>query len=165
MDELIKNSIKTRKDALFNSYDIKEKSILNKIEDLFNRINQLGEKCSDANEFETEFANSSLNQEYLNLFTEVATTCKPKNLSNNTDYSYDNSISGDEILEDVTDVIKDQADSAINYTKRQVNQEVYDKVRNIPLVGEALEIKQYKDFFGRFKKKKDNEDNSENDDN
>ena len=151
MKDLVKNSIEARKNAFFASYDIKNKDILNKIEDLFNRINELGEKCNDITEFESEFANSPLNQEYINLFTEIATTCSPEG-------TVENESTGELIMDEITNEIKDQADSATHYIKRQANQEVYDKVRDIPGVGEVLEVKQYMDLFGRFKKKKDSED-------
>lgn len=70
----IETAIKSRKDAFFAAYDIKDESLLKEIEDLFNRISEFGKTCSDYMDFETKFATSPLNQEYINLFTKAATT-------------------------------------------------------------------------------------------
>lgn len=70
----IETAIKSRKDAFFAAYDIKDESLLKEIEDLFDRISEFGKTCSDYMDFETKFATSPLNQEYINLFTKAATT-------------------------------------------------------------------------------------------
>ena len=70
----IETAIKSRKDAFFAAYDIKDESLLKEIEDLFDRISEFGKACSDYMDFETKFATSPLNQEYINLFTKAATT-------------------------------------------------------------------------------------------
>ena len=70
----IETAIKSRKDAFFAAYDIKDEGLLKEIEDLFNRISEFGKTCSDYMDFETKFATSPLNQEYINLFTKAATT-------------------------------------------------------------------------------------------
>ena len=44
MDNIIKQSIEGRKNAIFNSYEVTDKVMINKIDDLFNRINDFGEK-------------------------------------------------------------------------------------------------------------------------
>ena len=77
MDENVKNSIKARRDAIFNAYEVGagEKK---KVDTLFAEIEKLGKSCKDVMEFEAEFAKSSLNQQYLDLFTEVATSSQPK---------------------------------------------------------------------------------------
>ena len=72
MDNIIKQSIEGRKNAIFNSYEVTDKVMINKIDDLFNRINDFGEKYNDVGTFESEFANSPLNNEYINIFTELA---------------------------------------------------------------------------------------------
>ena len=77
MNDLVKASIEGRKNAIFSAYDITEQSIIDKIEDLFKRINEFGETCTDSMDFESKFASSELNQEYVELFTEIATKCKP----------------------------------------------------------------------------------------
>ena len=39
--------------------------------------------------------------------------------------------------------------------RRRARQDIYNKARDIPVVGEALTAKQHFDFFSRFKKKDD----------
>ena len=76
MNEYVKLSIKGRKDIFSNNYEIKNKDILDKIEDLFKRIEDFGKNFSDAMEFEQSFMASPLNEEYNNLLSEVASKCK-----------------------------------------------------------------------------------------
>ena len=153
MNDLIKASIEARKIAIFNAYEIKEQTIIDKIDELFNKINEFGESCSDSSDFETKFTSSSLNQEYINIFTEIATNCKQKELTIEDDESI--KTDGEYILEDVTSEIKYQAESATQPLRRKATQEVFDKARDIPVVGEVLNAKQHIDFFSRFRKKKD----------
>ena len=70
----VETAIKGRKDAFFAAYDIKDEALLKEIDDLFARISEFGKSCSDYMDFETKFATSPLNQEYINLFTKAATT-------------------------------------------------------------------------------------------
>ena len=51
--------------------------------------------------------------------------------------------------------VRNAVGASIPTTRAAVHQEVYDKARDIPILDEVLEVKQYADFFGRFKKKKD----------
>lgn len=74
----VETAIKGRKDAFFAAYDIKNEDIKHEIDTLFERINDFGKSCSDYTDFETKFATSPLNQEYIALFTKVATTEKSK---------------------------------------------------------------------------------------
>ena len=74
----IETAIKSRKDAFFTAYDIKDQATIAEIEDLFNRITEFGKTCSDYMDFETKFATSPLNQEYINMFTKVATSSTSK---------------------------------------------------------------------------------------
>ena len=77
MDQYIKQSIQSRKEAIFNAYEVGADG-KKKIEALFTEIEKLGEKCKDVGEFESEFASSPLNQKYLDLFTEIATSTPAK---------------------------------------------------------------------------------------
>ena len=74
----INTAIKGRKDAFFAAYDIKDEKTLKSIDDLFARIEEFGKTCSDYADFEAKFAASPLNQEYIGLFTKVATTSTSK---------------------------------------------------------------------------------------
>ena len=78
MDKLIKQSIDARKNAFAASYEI-DAEAQKKIGVLFVEIEKMGEKCKDVGEFETNFSKSPLNQQYLDLFTEIATKGATKN--------------------------------------------------------------------------------------
>ena len=161
MNDLVKTSIEGRKNAIFSAYDIKEQSIIEKIEDLFRRINELGESCTDSMDFESKFASSDLNQEYIQLFTEIATNCKPivrddqgnKQVKSDAEY----------VAEEVASEIRYQARNVTGPIRRQAHQEVYDKARNTPVIGDIMYAKQLTDFFGKFNKKKTKDENKEDD--
>lgn len=153
MNDLVKTSIEGRKNAIFSTYNITEQSIKDKIEDLFKRINELGEKCSDNMEFESKFASSSLNQEYIQLFTEIATTCTQivRQPTENRNVKSD----GEYIAEEVASEIRYQTRNATEPIRRQIHEETLKSARNAPVIGEILEAKQYMDLFSKFKKKKE----------
>ena len=134
MDDIIKASIEGRR-AAFSVYQINDKKIINKIDNYFEKLNTFAYHYDDINEFEKDFANSELSKEYTDLFIEVSNKCEISNSDTNL---------ADEIKDDVARGVR-----------REVRQEAYDQVRDIPVVGEALNIKQHFDFFSRFKKKKD----------
>lgn len=148
----VESSIETRKQAFFNAYEISDSELIGKINVLFSKIEEFGKNCSDVMDFESKFASSDLNQEYINLFTEVAQKCTPKTYTSEPV----NVKSGKEyIMDDIKSEIKYQADSLTQPMRHELYQETYDKVRDIPVVGEALSAKQHFDFFSKFKKKKD----------
>ncbi len=154
MNDLVKTSIDGRKNAIFSAYNVTEQSIIDKINDLFRRINEFGESCVDNMDFETKFATSSLNQEYIGLFTEIATTCTPivrqveeRQVKSDEEYR----------KEEIQSEIRYQAREATMPVRRQMHEETLKAARNAPVIGEVLEAKQYMDFFGRFKKKKKEE--------
>lgn len=150
MDTFVKSSIDARKKAILDAYNITDDVIKEKIENLFNRIDELGENCKDCSEFETKFASSPLNQEYIDLFTNIATTCQPNNSNiQNTDSSYSEGY----YTRQIKNELEYQIDSATQPIRSKVRQEAYDKAREIPVVDKILEAKQYIDFFGKFKKK------------
>lgn len=152
MNEIVKNSIETRKQAFTCAYNITDQLLIKKIDDLFNRINELGEGCEDAAEFETKFASSQLNQEYINLFTEVASTSMPISYQNE---SANTKSDEDYIKEEIDSELRYQTDSLTQPVRREINQKAYDAARDIPVVGNVLDVKQKIGFFSRFKKNKD----------
>lgn len=159
MNDLVKNSIESRKNAVYSAYDITDQGIIQKIENLFKRINEFGENCSDSLDFENKFASSELNQEYIQLFTEIATTCKP--IIRQSEERYVKS-DKEYILDEFASEIRYQTRNATEPIRRKARQEAYDTARNMPVIGEVLEAKQYIDFFGRFKKKKKKEEETDN---
>ena len=163
MNDLVKSSIEGRKSAVYNSYNIEEQSIIDKIEDLFRRINEFGENCTDNMDFESKFAVSELNQEYIQLFTEIATTCTPivreveeRQVKSDAEYARD----------ELESELRYQAKEATLPMRRKMRQEAYDEARDTPIIGDVMNIKQHIDFFSRFgklrKKKKEDKKEKEN---
>jgi len=152
MNELVKASIDSRHQSFFAAYDIKDENILKKIEELFKRIEEFGAGCIDSADFEMKFASSPLNQEYIDLFTLVAQTSEAKTIEHTENHvKSDAEYLADEVASDVRYV----ADDLTMPARRKARQEVYDKARDIPVLGEAMTAKQHFDFFSRFKKHKD----------
>ena len=142
MNEIIKYNVQSRKDAIFNTYDIRDEEILKMIEEYFKRLEEFAKKFTDSMEFETAFAQNKLSKEYSDIFVKITGSgITPKSIAKDATTSL-----ASEIKEDVTHKIRHEA-----------YQQTYDKARDIPIVGEAMNIKQHIDFFSRFKKKKDNE--------
>lgn len=140
MNEIVKNSVESRRTAIFSSYSINDQELLNKIEDYFKKLNEFASNYNDVMEFENVFATSELSKEYTDLFMEIS-----KIGNSSPDDKKDNVIL-DEIKEDVT-----------HRVRSEVRQDAYNKVRDIPVVGDAMTVKQHFDFFSRFKKKKNDD--------
>ena len=144
MDEMIKNSIESRKNSIINAYDLNDQE-KKEVDDLFIEIENLGLESSDVGDFETKFASSPLNTEYMNLFTKIATSKAKSNTVN--------SVASGTIKNVAESTIRSAVGASIPTTKAAVNQEIYDKARDIPGVGEALGIKQHLDFLNKFRRK------------
>ena len=136
MVEVIKQSIEARKNAIFSSYNVEDKKMLDKIDNLFKKINDFGEKFTDVNEFEKEFANSSLNNDYINIFVELSKVGAPS--------------IGETILESAANEVVSAAmpSRAVIADKRD------QALRDIPVVGDIMQAGQTIDFFNKFRKKK-----------
>lgn len=148
----VESSIETRKQAFFNAYEINDSELIDKINVLFSKIEEFGRSCNDVMDFETKFASSDLNQEYINLFTEIGSKCSPK-VYNSEPVSVKSGASY--IADDIASEVKYQADSLTQPMRHELYQETYDKARDIPVVGDVMNAKQHFDFFSRFKKKND----------
>lgn len=146
MDETIKLSIEGRKNAIINTYELNDKQ-KKEVDDLFIKIEKLGMEAKDSSDFEAKFAASPLNQEYMDLFTKIATEGAKSDLVKGTATSVATGIA--------ESAIRNAVGVKIPTTRAAVHQEVYNAARDIPGVGEVLQVKQYADLFGRFKKKKD----------
>lgn len=160
MNDMVKNSIESRKNAIFSAYEINDDALKNKIKDLFERITFFGESCTDVGDFESKFAISDLNKEYINLFSKIATSCKP--IPQESISYADSKGRGEQVLDDIKDEMEYQVKEMSMPMRRKARQEVYDQARDIPIVGDVMNIKQHIDFFSRFKnlrkKKKDKKD-------
>ena len=107
MNEYVKQSIEGRRLAFSNSYELTD-VYKKRVEELFKKIEELGEKASDAMDFETKFASSPLNTEYTNLFTEIATNCKciiP--INSETEVKSNGEAIMDDVMSDVKYVVED----------------------------------------------------------
>ena len=157
MNESIKISIDARKNAFYNAYNITDNTIKNKIDDLFIRIEELGKTCSDSMNFESKFATSELNQEYINLFTEIATTCSP--ITYESEERTDIKSDSEYIVDDALSEAKYIAEDISSPLRHQAYQATYDAARDIPVVGQVMEANQYINLFNKVtgKNKKDNE--------
>ena len=153
MDKNIEQSIKARRDVVFTTYDVKDEKMLKKIDELFKKINDLGKKCKDVSEFEAKFAESPLNQEYVDLFTEIATGSVSKQAAGQVAASM------------AGGAIEGMARNALGNvvpTRASVRQAADDTLKKTPVVGDVLDIGQKAGYvahlgklFGGRKKKKD----------
>lgn len=140
MNEMVKNSIEARRNAIFSSYDIKDPGLLDRIEEFFNRLNEFGAKYDDITKFETDFAASPLGKEYGELFMIINSTLNPE-----------------EEVDEGKELLEEAAGDVTRYAKRTVKEDLASKARSTPIIGDIMEAKQYHDLFGKFKKKKDDD--------
>ena len=136
MNEMIKNSVESRKNAIYSSYEIRDEYLIRKIEEYFTKLNEFASSYDDVMKFETDFAASPLSKEYTDLFIEISS-------SMNTSEDNNDNIIADEIKEDIK-----------YHARKEIRQEAYDKARDIPVIGEAMDLKNKFDLLRRFKKNK-----------
>ena len=149
MDEYIKQSIDARKNAFSASFEISAE-MQKKIDALFLEIEKLGAKCKDVQEFEAEFSKSPLNQQYMDLFTEIATESAGKQAA------------GQVVKSVATGAVEGVARNALGGvvpTRASVHQKAYDEVRKVPGLGNAIDISEKASYamhlgklFGKKKK-------------
>ena len=160
MDEYIKQSIEGRKNAIGATYEVSAE-MQKKIDALFDEIEKLGGKCKDVGDFEMKFAASSLNQKYLDLFTEVATNSQAKaTVSKVSKKEVGKMVAGGTAVGAIEGALDQVIDNVVP-TRAAVNQEVTDVVRKTPVLGDAMGIAEkvgYAAHLGKMfgkKKKKD----------
>ena len=139
MDEYIKQSIEGRKNAIGATYEVGIE-MQKKIDALFDEIEKLGAKCKDVGDFEAQFAASSLNQKYLDLFTEVATNSQVKVAASKVSKSEISKMVATGTAVGVAESALEQAIDNVVPTRAAVNQEVTDAVRKTPVIGDAMDI-------------------------
>ena len=144
MNEKLKPSIESRKTALFSAYDIKDPGNLKAIDDYFKKLEDFAKDYDDVMKFETAFASSPLCQEYSDLFVQIM----------NTENTIDGQAPVHEVEEEYT-LHDELADDMKRAARRRVRQDVTDKARRTPIIGDVMTAKQHYDLFSRFKKKKD----------
>lgn len=144
MDEIVKSCIESRKNAIVNAYTLND-SQKKEVDDLFVEIEKLGLESTDAGDFEAKFANSPLNSRYMDLFTKIATESAKSDTTSSIATGVAKGVA--------ESTIRNAVGASIPTTRAAVHQEVYDKARDIPGVGEALGIKQHLDFLNKFRRK------------
>ena len=150
MDDQIRLSINGRKAAFENTYELTPDA-KKKIDTLFEKIEALRLECKDSPDFEAKLAASPLNQEYINLFTELAQTCKSKLAP--APESVDAGPTAGDVAKDLIQTQADlSVDGAVQHVRGRAYRAAYDKARDIPVVGDAIDVKNKIDFFSRFKK-------------
>jgi hypothetical protein len=158
MDKLIKQSIDARKNAFSASYKV-DAEMQKKIDALFAEIDKLGEKCKDAGEFEAEFQKSPLNQQYLDLFTEIATKCAPNTVAPKVDTSGIGKTIAGGVVAGALESAADDALRRVVPTRAAVHQKAYDAARSVPGLGDAIDIAEkasYAAHLGKLFRKKKN---------
>ncbi len=142
MNDIIKPSIESRKQALFSAYDIKDEGNLKTIDDYFKRLEEFAKDYNDVMAFETAFASSPLCKEYSDLFVQIM----------NTECTTDGKAPVVDVQEEYTvqDELRDDMKRAV---RRKMRQDAYDQARDVPILGEAMTSKQHFDLFSRFRKK------------
>lgn len=153
MNEMVKNSIDARKNALFTTYEVTSDKLKKEIDELFERIYDFGKDMKDQSEFETKFVSSPLNQEYIDIFTKVATSSPMvQEIKNQTNMA---SVAADM----ATDMVEMELESATMPARRAARQAAYDVARDLPVVGDVLYAKQnidmVKSVTGAYKDKKE----------
>jgi hypothetical protein len=158
MDKLIKQSIDARKNAFSVSYKV-DAEMQKKIDALFAEIDKLGEKSKDAGEFEAEFQKSPLNQQYLDLFTEIATKCAPNTAAPKVDTSGISKTIAGGVAAGVLESAADDALRRVVPTRAAAHQKAYDAARSVPGLGDAIDIAEktsYAAHLGKLFRKKKN---------
>ena len=136
MNDIVKGSVESRKNAIYDNYDIKDENFKKELDDFFKRLEEYAGGFNDVMEFETSFASSPLSSEYTNLFTKIMTSGQPPVKEENL----------------VASEIKEE----INYQARRVSREATDRaLRNMPVVGDVIQARQTMDLFNKFRRKKD----------
>ena len=143
MNENIKNSIDARKLAFYGAYKIDDENLKQEINELFDRINELGATCVDVTDFENKFQSSTLNQEYINLFKKTALACKPIVINEINDAIDDKA---EEVKNEVVSGLVNAADDITRPARRRIKWRIYDFLRDVPIIKEFIIARQYKEF-------------------
>lgn len=157
MEATVKNTIDARKNAFSSAYVLTDK-LSREIDDLFKKIYDFGEQCSDVMDFESKFQSSPLNKEYIDLFTKVAKVCKP--IEYNSDGEVVTKSKGEKIAEEIESDAKYIYDDITMPARRKAREEFDSKMRNTPL-GKVEQATNMFHLFKRFKKTKPEEINED----
>ena len=152
MDEYIENSIQSRYDSIFNLYDISSREDVDKIDELFSRIREYGNSCKDVSDFETRFATSSLNTDYINLFTEFSTKYQMKDQPQIAEPPTKSRKEGP--AKDIADELQYVVtDTTVRPIRGKLANEAKSTMRSMPVVGELMQASNIMSLGKKFKKK------------
>ena len=142
MNDILKYNVQSRKDAIFNTYDVTDPKLLKMIDDYFIKLEEFAKGFTDPMEFETALAQNKLSKEYSDIFVKITGSgITPKSIASDVSTGL-----ASEIKEDITHKVRHEA-----YVK------TYDKARDIPIVGDVMNVKQHVDLFNKFRRKKKND--------
>ncbi len=167
MEEIIKSCVESRKNAIYSAYEINNEELKSKIDDLFSRIENFAESCTSVADFESKFAASELNQEYIKLFTEIAMSCSPiiHEQVENPNVKSDAQYVADEVKSEMEYQVKEMTMPARRLARERADQQL----RRTPIVGDVIQAKQTLDLFGKlgnmFRKKDKNKEKEQKEDN
>lgn len=153
MDDMIKNSIDSRKNSIFTIYEVNDKKLLKEIDNIFEKMEDLGKSCKDVMDFETKLASSSLNQEYIELFSKIAQSSN-SHLNNGEYEETEVKTTGEEIAGELASEARYQMKEATLPARRIAREAAEKKLRSTPIIGDIMHAKQLGDFFGGFRRKK-----------
>ncbi len=126
MDESIKSSIKTRRSVFTDYYVVKDKKLLDQIDNLFKKIEKLGLESKDVMDFENKFMASDMNKEYTDLLSSVAISSQMKTIKKDI---------AEASKVDPKEVVKNKMDSLRRRAKRNAEYEL----RGTP-IGDLIQI-------------------------
>lgn len=151
MDKYIKQSIDARKNALSANYTLNS-SQQKSADSLFQKIEALGGKCKDVGEFETTFAASPLNQQYLDLFTDIASHSQAKASAPQVSKSEIGKMVASGTAVGIAESAADQAIDAVVPTRAAVHQKASDTVRKVPVLGDVVDAGQKASYMAHLGK-------------
>lgn len=136
-NSILESCVNSRKNALLQACT--NESLINEINEYFERVEEFAKKCSDVADFEAKFSSTELAKEYTDLFVKATTSDSEEEKKDSL----------------ANDIANELADDVTHRARAKAHQAAYDQARDIPVVGEALNVKQHFDFFSRFRRKKD----------
>ena len=153
MEESVSKQIEMRRQAIDDNYTVPVQAQA-AVEQFFADMAQLGEDCADAGEFEARFAASPLNQQYLDIFPQLKV--KSSVITQGIKAGAEARAADKELL---AQDIKEEAEYMLRdigvQLRRPVMNELRDRARDIPGVGEAVTagrtVGMLKRLFGKNK--------------
>lgn len=163
MESGIEKSIQTRKQSIYDYYSVPEND-KEKVEKVFWDMEQLGNECKDAMEFERKLAESFINQEYMDLFKVLKV--KKSFVTKTMAQSYKTAMSDPETRRQaVKDDIKYAIDSATQPARVRANDAMMQELYGTPVVGDVIMASRGLGMMGRiigkFKNRKNKKENDE----